>query len=129
MFNCINLFLKVINAIICLTKSVIGSVLGIIRNFFGLLKGCIDVIYKVIFIIFFCVIAYICYIVFSSATNINKKLDDIKESISYIEDVSENISKAVQVIKLSTTMRDAEKKIAKVGKEAGKLGKKIKQFM
>ena len=94
-------FILIKNAVVFSYKSVSG-VLKVI-------KGIIDVVYKTFFIAFFIGVSFGIYKIFSGYSTINKKLDDLKASIKYIQNVSEDLSRATSMLSNTT------EKIKKIG--------------
>ena len=74
------------------------GIFDFVKGIFSFVKDTIDFIYKMFFIIFLCVIGYAGYIVFTSASNINKKIEELQTSIVYIKQVSDDLSKVTQKI-------------------------------
>ncbi len=109
-----NVFLAIRNAVACAG----GFFVGI----FVFIKNLIDIVYRILFIAFFCVLAYVGYKVYSSAGSINKKLNEIQNTVSYISKLTEDFSKSADKIsKVSGEMTKATEK-------ASGLTKKIKNF-
>ena len=79
-------------------KNFFTGIFDIFKGIFSFIKETIDFIYKMFFILFFCVLGYAGYLVFTSASNINKKIDELQTSIAYIKQVSDDLSKVTQKI-------------------------------
>ena len=115
-------FLNAIKAVVTIIKNVLSCVGGFFVGIFVFLKGLIDLVYRILFIAFFCVLAYICYRVYNSAGTINKKLDEIKTTVAYIQKATEEFSKSAEKIsKVSNEMSKATEK-------AGGLTNRIKKL-
>ena len=114
-FNAIkNVFLAIKNACSCVS----GFFVGI----FVFIKNLIDIVYRILFIAFFCVLAYVCYQVYHSAGTINKKLDEIKGTVAYISKVTEDFSKSAETIK------QVSGEMAKATEKASGITSKIKKL-
>ena len=86
------------------------GIFDFVKGIFSFVKDTIDFIYKMFFIIFLCVIGYAGYIVFTSASNINKKIEELQTSIVYIKQVSDDLSKVTQKISNITNSSSKEDK-------------------
>ena len=117
---------KLLNRSLCMhfyminiIKFVVKDVSTFFKGIVAFVKGLIDFIYKMFFILFFCVIAYAGYKVFTSASVINKKIDELQSNIRYIKQISEDLSKVTE--KISGITQTASKASDKAGKITGKL--------
>lgn len=123
LFNFIKLFFVSI-------KNFVVGIGKFISNFFSFIKGLIDFIYKAFFIVFFCTLAYFGYKIFTGASTMNKKLDELKTSINYIKQISEDLSKATDKISsiadgVNKTKKDLQDKGEKTGKKIRKSFKDV----
>ena len=130
-------------SILKFVKSVLlflANIVNIIKNIFVgtfntlkciilFIKGSIDCIYKILFISFFCLLAYISYKVFTSASTINKKLDELQKTIVYIQQTSDDLSKATQ--KIADGLNNAAKhaNIIKTNKKTSEIAEKLKNLL
>ena len=129
--KCIKLFFSFLKSIVMTIQNFITCFFNLIKNSLAFIKGLIDFIYKLFFIAFFCVLGYICYKVFTSASVINKKLDNLQSGITYIKQISEDLSKTTQkVSNISDTFKniDFKKNTDKIAKTASKMTEKIISF-
>lgn len=62
----------------------IKYVVSIVKGFFIFIKSIIDFFYKLVFILFVCVVGVVIYKIYNNASDINKKLDDVKSNIQSI---------------------------------------------
>ena len=62
----------------------IKYVVSIIKGFFIFIKSIIDFFYKLVFMLFVCVVGLVIYKIYHNASDINKKLDDVKSNIQSI---------------------------------------------
>ena len=126
MFNGLVTAVKAIyNAIknVCLAiKNACSCVSGFFVGIFVFIKNLIDIVYRILFIAFFCVLAYVCYQVYNSAGTINKKLDEIKGTVTYISKITEDFSKSAETIKkVSGEMANATEKASGLTNKIKKL--------
>lgn len=129
--KCIRLFFLFLKDIVTTIGKFITCFFNLIKNSLSFIKGLIDFIYKLFFIAFFCVLGYICYQVFTSASVINKKLDKLQSGITYIKQISEDLSKTTQkVSSISDTFKsiDLKENTDKIVKTASKVTEKIISF-
>ena len=62
----------------------IKYVVSIIKGFFIFIKSIIDFFYKLVFMLFVCVVGLVIYKIYHNAADINKKLDEVKSSVQSI---------------------------------------------
>ena len=130
-------FLKFIKSVLLFLANIISVIKDIFVGIFNALKGSIlfikgsiDCIYKILFISFFCLLAYIGYKVFTSASTISKKLDELQKTIVYIQQTSDDLSKATQKIvdTLNSVAKNANIVTEKNGKKL-KIAEKLKSLL
>ena len=61
----------------------------VIKNFFNFIKALIDLIYKLLFIAFFCAIGYVAYKVWTGSADIKNKLTEIEKNVSDIKNITD----------------------------------------
>ena len=115
----VSTFFKSIKDIFLSIFVVFQKIISFFKGIVAFVKGLIDFIYKMFFILFFCVIAYAGYKVFTSASVINKKIDELQSNIRYIKQIYEDLSKVTE--KISGITQTASKASDKAGKITGKL--------
>lgn len=59
-------------------------IFAIIKGFFIFIKSVIDFFYKLVFMLFVCVVGFAIYKIYNNASDINRKLDEVKSSIQSI---------------------------------------------
>ena len=62
----------------------IKYVVSIVKGFFIFIKSIIDFFYKLVFMLFVCAVGVVIYKIYNNASDINKKLDDVKSNIQSI---------------------------------------------
>lgn len=121
----IKYFFLIINNFVLTIKNLLVGILTIFKCSILFVKGSIDFIYKILFISFFCLLAYIGYKVFTSASIINKKLNELQTEVVYIQQISEELSKTIKDITegVNNKVKQAEKIAEKTSKLTGKIKK------
>lgn len=112
-------------------KSIFVGIFNVLKGSVLFIKSSIDCIYKILFISFFCLLAYIGYKVFTSASTINKKLDELQKTIVYIQQTSDDLSKATQKIvdSLNSVAKNANIITEKNSKKTLKIAEKLKSLL
>lgn len=62
----------------------IKYVVSIVKGFFIFIKSIIDFFYKLVFMLFVCAVGVVIYKIYNNASDINKKLDEVKSNIQSI---------------------------------------------
>ena len=70
----------------------------VIKNFFNFIKALIDLIYKLLFIAFFCAIGYVAYKVWTGSADIKNKLTEIEKNVSDIKTITDSLKQTTDAI-------------------------------